>query len=85
MDAIGVIGLIVGLVIALSPKARLAVLRDPTTHRLGWVLVAVSSVLILTSTLIAPPTAHHQAPTAPATSRAHPIWRPEAAPDRTGR
>jgi cellobiose-specific phosphotransferase system component IIC len=79
------IGLIVGLVIVLSPKAHLAALRDATIWGLGWVLVAVSVLLLLTNTLAAPPTAHDQAPTAPATSHSHPVWHPEAAPLPTGR
>jgi len=84
MDAVGVIGLIVGLVIALSPKAHLAVLRDRTMRRPGWVFVAVCTVLILTSTLAAPPTAHHQVPSAPAPQRPYPALHPEAPPVSTG-
>jgi hypothetical protein len=84
MDAIGVIGLIVGLMIALSPKAHLAVLKDTTMCRLGWLLVAVCIVLILTSTLAAPPTAHHRMPSAPAPQRSQPALHHEAPPVPTG-
>jgi hypothetical protein len=77
VDAVGVIGLTVGLIIALSPpRAHLAGLRDATICRLGWVLAVVSALLLLTSTITAPPTAHVQAPTAPATSHSHPVWQP---------
>ena len=39
--------------------------KDTIMCRLGWVLVVVSTALILTSTLAAPPTADDQVPSAP--------------------
>jgi hypothetical protein len=52
--------------------------------RLGWLLVAVCIVLILTSTLAAPPTAHHRMPSAPAPQRSQPALHHEAPPVPTG-
>jgi hypothetical protein len=54
VDGLGVIALIVGLAVALSPPVR-AGDRDTTTAAWAWVLVAVASVLILAAAL-APPT-----------------------------
>jgi hypothetical protein len=54
VDGLGVIALIVGLAVALSPPVR-AGDRDTTTAVWAWVLVAVASVLILAAAL-APPT-----------------------------
>jgi len=84
VGAIGVIGLIVGLMIALSPRAHPAVLRDTTTCWLGRVLVAVSTVLILTSTLAAPPMAHHQMPSAPAPRGSRPALQGLVSPALIG-
>jgi len=55
VDGLGVIALIVGLAVALSPPMRAAGDRDTTTAAWAWVLVAVASVLILAAAL-APPT-----------------------------
>jgi hypothetical protein len=69
MDAAGVIGLIAGLTLALSPKGR-AARWDPSLRRLGWVLAAVSVLLLLTDTVAPPATAEDQVPTAPNDPRA---------------
>jgi hypothetical protein len=64
VDGIGVIALTVGLMTALSPKGN-PTLEDPTMRRLGWVLVAVSFLLLVAGTLAPPLLANDQAPTAP--------------------
>jgi hypothetical protein len=55
VDGLGVIALIVGLTVALSPPVRAGGGRDTTTVAWAWALVAVASVLILAAAL-APPT-----------------------------
>jgi hypothetical protein len=55
VDGLGVIALVVGLAVALSPPAGVAGGRDATTVAWAWVLVAVS-VLLLLAAALAPPT-----------------------------
>jgi len=65
VNAIGVLALLAGLWLALTPKGHPAVEEDPTMRGLGWVLAAVSLLLVLTGTLAPPVTWYDQAPAPP--------------------
>jgi hypothetical protein len=54
VDELGVIGLVAGLWIALAQPAGPGVRRSAYPVRLGWLLVGISVVLLLTGTLAAP-------------------------------
>jgi hypothetical protein len=54
VDELGVIGLVAGLWIALAQPAGAGVGRSAYPARLGWLLVGLSVVLLLTGTLSAP-------------------------------
>lgn len=64
MDELGVIGLVAGLWIALAQPASAGpgVSRNAYPARLGWLLVGLSGVLILTGSLAPPSTASDPTP-----------------------
>lgn len=64
------IGLAVGLWIALATPARRIALQSTLPTALGWVVVAACSVLLLTSPLAPPSSAGH--PTSPSVVTAYP-------------
>ena len=64
------IGLAVGLWIALATPARRVVLQSTVPAALGWVVVAACSVLLLTSPLAPPSSAGD--PTSPPVATAYP-------------
>jgi hypothetical protein len=57
VDGIGIIGLVVGLWVALSPTGEQGSQRPPPAW-LGWLLAGTCTVLLLTDTLTDPLTPH---------------------------
>jgi hypothetical protein len=67
VDGLGVIGLAVGLWISLATPDRRGALQRALPTALGWLLVAMCGVLLLTGTLSAPATTQRRVSQAGAT------------------
>lgn len=94
MEEIGVLGLVVGLWIALSAPKRATGIQDRLAMALAWTLVALAVLLALTATLELPsdttgaePSARNGSGLAQQGSDAAPamVWSNSAVPASSGR